>query len=79
MYYLLIGKRDACGQFGPGSACCTDEILNSYAALLGDDLKRLIDTELIHLSRIFAVAKQQTDGKLYNWLNYLFLYQLFVI
>ncbi len=60
---IKIGNKDVCGKFGSGPNCCTDEILNSYATLLSDDLKRRLDSELIHLSRIFAVAKQQTDGK----------------
>jgi hypothetical protein len=37
--------------------------MNSYASSLGDELKTLFDSELIHLTRIFSIAKQQTDGK----------------
>ncbi len=62
-FILFIVQKDACGQINSGPACCTDEILNSYASSLGDDLKSLSDSELIHITRIFAIAKQQTNGE----------------
>ncbi len=60
---LFLVQKDACGQINSGPACCTYEVMNSYASSLGDELKTLFDSELIHLTRIFSIAKQQTDGK----------------
>lgn len=60
---LFLGKKGPCGQFGSGSICCTDDILHTYASSLDHDLNTLLDSEIIHISRVFAVAKQQTDGK----------------
>jgi len=62
-FVLFIVQKDVCGQINSGIACCTDEILNSYASSLDDDVKSLRDSELIHITRIFAIAKQQTDGE----------------
>jgi hypothetical protein len=63
LFVLFLVQKDACGQITSGPACCTNEIMNSYASSLGDDLKNLFDSELIHISRIFSIAKQQSDGK----------------
>ena len=56
-------QRDACGQLGNGPACCTHEIVDSYALSLGIELKILFDAELSRLSMLFLSSKQQIDGK----------------
>ena len=56
-------QRDACGQLGNGPACCTHEIVDSYALSLGIELKILFDSELSRLSMLFLSSKQQIDGK----------------
>lgn len=62
-YTVHLVQEDACGQVNSGPACCTNEIMNSYALSLGDDFVKSIDIELVHISRIFAIARQQTDGE----------------
>ncbi|CAF1103955.1 unnamed protein product [Adineta steineri] len=54
-------QKDACGQIGIGPACCTNEILNSYAVPFGTELQALYDTELNHLARTLTKSKQQID------------------
>ena len=56
-------QRDACGQLGNGPACCTHEIIDSYALSLGIELKISFDSELSRLSMLFVSSKQQIDGK----------------
>jgi hypothetical protein len=62
-FALFLVQKDACGQIGSGPACCTHEIMNSYASTLGIELKTLFDTELSHLIRLLSTSKQQIDGK----------------
>jgi hypothetical protein len=56
-------QKDACGQTGPGPACCTNEIFNSYAISLGTDLKTLFDAELDQLTQLFSMSNREIDSK----------------
>ncbi len=56
-------QKDACGQTGPGPACCTNEIFNSYAISLGTDLKTLFDAELDQLIQLFSMSTREIDSQ----------------
>ncbi|CAF1209765.1 unnamed protein product [Rotaria sordida] len=55
-------QKDACGQIDIGPACCTHEIMNSYATSLGNELKNILDAELNNLTKLLSVSKQQIDS-----------------
>jgi hypothetical protein len=62
-FILCLVQKDACGQIDSGPACCTDEIMNSYALSLGTELKTLFDNELSHLTKLLSISKEQIEGK----------------
>ncbi|CAF3338000.1 unnamed protein product [Rotaria sp. Silwood2] len=53
--------KDACGQIGIGPACCTHDIMNSYATSLGTKSKNILDAELNNLTMFLSISKQQID------------------
>ncbi|CAF5012103.1 unnamed protein product [Rotaria sp. Silwood1] len=54
-------QKDACGQIGIGPACCTHEIINSYATSLTNEFKKILDVELNTLTTLLSKSKQQID------------------
>lgn len=54
-------QKNFCEQSQSSATCCTNEIFDAYASNIHNDLQKLLDTEFIHLSRIYSVAKQQTN------------------
>ncbi|CAF4777399.1 unnamed protein product [Rotaria sp. Silwood1] len=55
-------QKDACGQIGIGPACCTHEIINSYATSLTNEFKKILDVELNTLTTLLSKSKQQIDA-----------------
>ncbi|CAF2076559.1 unnamed protein product [Rotaria magnacalcarata] len=51
-------QHDACGQIGVGPACCTEDIVNSYATPLGAELQSIIDGQLDNLTSLLTTSKQ---------------------
>ena len=62
--FVLLVQRDACGQIGSGPACCTHEIMNSYAMSYGMALQRLVDAEMARVSRLLSASREQVNGEL---------------
>ena len=56
--YFSIVQKDACGQIGVGPACCTEDIVNSYATPLGAELQSIIDGQLDNLTSLLTTSKQ---------------------
>jgi hypothetical protein len=62
--FIYLAQKDACGQSILNSpACCTNEIFNSYAITLGNDLKKLSDTKLTELKNLLFASNQEIDCK----------------
>lgn len=59
---MILEQKNFCEQSQSSATCCTNEIFDAYASNIHNDLQKLLDTEFIHLSRIYSVAKQQTNG-----------------
>ncbi|CAF1674619.1 unnamed protein product, partial [Adineta ricciae] len=54
-------QKDACGQLSSGPACCTHEIINTYALSYGTELQKLIDAEFDRFTRSLFLSKEQID------------------
>ncbi|CAF1101094.1 unnamed protein product [Adineta ricciae] len=54
-------QKDACGQLSSGPACCTHEIMNTYALSYGTELQKLIDAEFDRFTRSLFLSKEQID------------------
>lgn len=62
-FISLIVQKDACGRFGIGPACCTDEIMNSYSKLLSTKLQTILNNQLDELIYSLSISKQEIDRK----------------
>ena len=63
MICLFLVQKDACGHTGPGPACCTNEVVGSYALSLGHDMKRLFDGELNEVKQLLVTSKKHVERK----------------
>ncbi|CAF2721693.1 unnamed protein product [Rotaria sp. Silwood2] len=62
-------QKDACGQTGSGPACCTNEIFNSYAFSLANDLKNLFDTKLDQLTQFLSLSNKKLDNRIKEYIR----------
>ncbi|CAF1392447.1 unnamed protein product [Rotaria sordida] len=62
-------QKDACGHTGSSPACCTHEIFNSYAFILANDLKTLLDTKLDQLTQFLSLSKKKLDNRIKEYIT----------
>lgn len=61
---VFVAQKDACGhQPSKGPACCTNELFDSYATSLGNELKTLSDKHLNQLKQLMSTSNQATTGR----------------